>query len=56
MKIELKKRLWNTEKGEVIDVPKEKAEFALRKGYATKVVVKRSTKEVKPKENKNEQI
>ena len=37
MKIKLKKRLWNKEKGEVIEVDEMKYEFALRKGYAEKV-------------------
>lgn len=44
MKIQIKTPLWNFSKGDIVDVSKENAEFAIRKGYAEKVDEKRKTK------------
>ena len=36
-KIQLKKRLWNTEAGQIISVDEARALFATRKGYAVEI-------------------
>lgn len=43
-KIKLLKRLWNHEKGEIINVDAKREKFAVRKGYAEPVI-----EEIKPK-------
>lgn len=52
-KIKLLVPLWNSKKGDEIEVIKDKAEFAIRKGYAVKSLVLKKKTKVDPTELKD---
>jgi len=50
MEIKLKKRLWNNEAGETMNVTNERGNWAIGKGYAEEV------KAAKPKQESKKQV